>query len=92
MCRVADKEKMLPLIFKHTSTLGVREYVSKRHTLRKEHSVLQTRYGAVRVKTSRGYGAVKSKPEYDDIAAIAKENGLSLQDVIREVSSAPDVK
>jgi uncharacterized protein (TIGR00299 family) protein len=92
MCRVADREKMLPLIFKYTSTLGVREYVSKRYALRKEHSVLQTQYGAVRVKTSRGYGVVKSKPEYDDIAALAKENDLSLSDVIKEVSSTQDVK
>jgi uncharacterized protein (TIGR00299 family) protein len=92
MCRTADKEKMLPLMFKHTSTLGIREYVSKRYTLRKEQSVLQTPHGAVRIKTSGGYGVVKFKPEYDDIAAIARENGMSLREVIEDIDGSRHAK
>jgi uncharacterized protein (TIGR00299 family) protein len=92
MCRAADREKMLPLIFKHTSTLGVREYVSKRYTLRKEQSVLQTPHGAVSVKTSSGYGVVKSKPEYEDIAAIAREKGVSLREVMESIDESRHAK
>lgn len=82
MCNPADKDKMLALIFRHTSTLGIREYVSKRHFLQREHSEIQTKFGAVKVKKSHGYGVEKIKPEYDDIAKIAAANGLSIQEVM----------
>jgi len=81
MCNNATKEKMLSLIFKHTSTLGIREYVCRRHTLQNEQSEVQTEFGPVRLKTSHGYGVTKSKPEYEDIAKIANEKGKSIQEV-----------
>jgi len=85
MCNVSDKEKMLPLIFKHTSTLGIREYVCQRHTLQKEQTEVQTKYGPVRIKTASGFGVEKSKPEYDDIAKIAREQNISLRCVLNEI-------
>jgi uncharacterized protein (TIGR00299 family) protein len=85
MCSVNDKEKMLSLIFKHTTTLGIREYVSRRYTLQKEQTEVQTKYGTVRIKTARGFGVKKFKPEYEDIAKIARERNISLQDVLQEI-------
>ena len=38
----------------------------------------QTPYGAVRVKAASGWGVTREKPEYEDLARIARENGLSL--------------
>ena len=86
MCRVEDKEKMLRLIFRHTTTLGVREYLSRRYTLQKEQTEVQTKYGAVRIKTARGFGVEKSKPEYEDIARIAHEKNIPLQDILKEIN------
>ena len=74
----------IPLIFKHTSTLGIREYRTRRHTLQKEHKEIQTEHGPVRVKTSSGFGVTKTKPEYEDIARIAREQSKTLGDVLRE--------
>jgi len=74
MCKLSDREKMLQLIFKHTTTLGVREYSSNRHTLQRE----QTEFGSVRIKTSQGFGIKKSKFEYEDVAALAKKHGHSI--------------
>ena len=85
LCRVDDRDKMLSLIFKHTSTIGVREYTCKRYTLQREQTEIQTRFGPVRVKTSRGFGIEKSKYEHDDIARIARENDLPVQDVLAGV-------
>jgi len=82
MCHTTDKEKMLALLFKHTTTLGVREYTSRRHTLQKEYAQLETKFGTVSVKISQGFGVKKSKPEYEDIARIARETGCSIQDVL----------
>jgi uncharacterized protein (DUF111 family) len=39
---------------------------------------VKTGYGSIRVKTASGRGIKKSKPEYDDLAKIALENGLTL--------------
>jgi len=84
MCRVPDRDKMRFLIFKHTTTLGIREYASHRYTLQKEHTIVKAQLGDVRVKTSHGYNVQKSKPEYDDIAEIAKKHDMSIQDVMQE--------
>ena len=81
MCRFNDRDKMLSLIFKHTSTLGIREYTSRRYTLQKEQTVVQTKFGAVKVKKSHGFGVNKTKPEYEDIARIARENNMSINDI-----------
>jgi uncharacterized protein (TIGR00299 family) protein len=82
MCRTEAKDKMLSLIFKHTSTLGVREYVCRRHTLQKEQKEIQTKFGPVKIKTSSGFGITKSKPEYEDIAKIAQERDISIREVL----------
>ncbi|MDR0498115.1 MAG: nickel pincer cofactor biosynthesis protein LarC [Holophagales bacterium] len=82
MCENEQKDKMLSLIFKHTTTLGIRENISRRYTLHREQQELQTKYGTVRVKSASGYGITKSKPEYEDIAKIARKNELSLPDVL----------
>jgi uncharacterized protein (DUF111 family) len=88
-CHAAQKDKMLSLIFRHTTTLGVREYTSRRYTLQKENTEIQTEFGPVRIKTSRGFGVVKSKPEYEDIARIARETGMSVQEVLKKVILVP---
>lgn len=85
MCKKEQVETMRMLIFKHTTTLGIREYVSRRYGLRRKIEEAQTPYGSVRVKKSEGYGVVKTKPEYEDVAKIAKENGLSICEVIASI-------
>jgi len=85
MCRSDLKDKMVSLIFKHTTTLGMRENTSRRYTLQREQGEVQTKYGTVRIKTAYGYGVQKSKPEYEDIAAIARKQGISIQDVVKEI-------
>ena len=85
MCRGEIKDKMVSLIFRHTSTLGIRENTSRRRTLQREQTELQTKYGTVRIKTACGFGVKKTKPEYEDIAKIARENNLSIQEVLKGI-------
>ncbi|MCQ2529458.1 MAG: nickel pincer cofactor biosynthesis protein LarC [Saccharofermentans sp.] len=83
MCKEQDKEKMVDLIFKHTTTLGIRENVSNRYTLTRRVETRSTSLGPVRVKVSSGYGVERAKYEYDDLAAIAKKNNISIDDVVK---------
>ena len=80
MCRCNDKEKMVSLLFKHTTTLGIRESISKRYTLTRTMKEHETPYGVVHEKVSEGYGVCRGKLEYEDLAKIAREQGMSLED------------
>ncbi len=83
MCRRHETERFASLIFKHTSTLGIRETVSRRHILARTQHTVQTEYGPVRIKTASGCGVTRAKAEYEDLAKIARENGLSLAEAAR---------
>ena len=83
MCREEDREKMLSLLFAHTTTLGVRERLCNRYTLSRSQRTVETEYGPVRVKESAGWGVVREKPEYEDLARIAREEHMTLDQVKR---------
>ena len=80
MCHEDRRENMIRLVFKHTTTLGIREYVCNRYTLERTERVAQTQYGQVRVKTAEGWGVKREKIEYEDAAKIANEKGLAISD------------
>ncbi len=73
--------EMIWLLFLHTTTLGLRENVCSRYTLERSVDTLESIYGAVRMKRVSGWGTVREKAEYEDIARIAREQGISLQQV-----------
>lgn len=81
MCHEKDRGKMVKLIFKHTSTLGIRENMSRRYTLSRTSKMLQTDLGEIRKKISFGYGITREKYEYEDMARIAREQNISLVEV-----------
>ncbi|MCR4670479.1 MAG: nickel pincer cofactor biosynthesis protein LarC [Saccharofermentans sp.] len=82
MCKEADRDKILKLIFKHTTTLGIREYTSRRYTLDRRIEERDTEYGKVRLKISEGYGVKRQKWEYEDISRAARERGCSVEEII----------
>jgi hypothetical protein len=51
---------------------------------RREETV-DTPYGPIRRKISTGYSVQRSKWEYEDIARIAKEKNLSIQQVLTNI-------
>ncbi|MBQ7500965.1 MAG: nickel pincer cofactor biosynthesis protein LarC [Clostridia bacterium] len=81
LCRGEDKADIVRLIFKHTTTIGIRENVCRRYTLSRLTDTVDTRLGKISVKYSEGYGVRRAKPEFDDISKIADENGSSLEEV-----------
>ena len=80
ICPEQDREKMLALLFRHTSTLGVREALTRRYVLDRRTETADTPCGPVRRKVSSGYGVTRVKYEYDDLARIARERDISLED------------
>ena len=85
MCRERDKQKILETIFKHTTTLGVRENVSNRYFLERSLETVKTEFGDIRIKRAEGYGVKREKYEYEDLAAIARKTGLSIDEITRRI-------
>ena len=69
---------MLGLLFRHTTTLGVREHRWGRTVLAREQRMEKTEAGTVRIKKATGWGISREKPEYEDLAVIAREKDISL--------------
>ncbi len=80
ICAPAEREKMVELLFKYTTTIGVREAETRRYVLARREETLDTSFGPVRRKVSGGYGVSRVKYEYEDLARIAREKGVSLRE------------
>ena len=85
MCRREQREEMLTCLFRYTTTLGVRETEFKRYELERAFRTVETPYGPATVKMAEGYGVKKEKPEFEDIAKIAGEKGISPAEVKRYI-------
>lgn len=81
MCRAKEKDTVMRTMFKHTTTIGIRENSFKRYALKRSESKIETSCGAVAKKVSEGYGIKREKYEYEDIAKIAREKDLSIAEV-----------
>lgn len=80
LCREADREAVIQTIFRHTTTLGIRESRLRRYLLDRRVESLDTPLGPVRQKISSGYGIERKKWEYEDLARMAREKGISLSE------------
>lgn len=85
LCREEDRDKFVRLIFKFTTTLGIRENTCSRYILQRSVQTVDTPYGPVHKKISRGYGVERAKYEYEDLAKIAKERNMRIDQVCDEL-------
>jgi hypothetical protein len=86
LCRDGDAEKITDILFRETTTLGVRKYQVERKLMDRKKVAVQTPYGEVEVKLGLlGNRVLKFKPEYEQCQKIARENGLSLDEVYEMV-------
>ena len=77
LCRREKAKAMAEVIFRHTRTAGIRRQDFVRYVLQRE----STEQDGLRVKSYRGYGVERSKPEYEDLAELARSRDGSLIDM-----------
>jgi hypothetical protein len=87
MCKKEIEDKIVSLIFKHTTTIGIRRNISYRYGLIRKIENVETVFGTVRKKISEGYGVTRTKYEYDDVSKIAQEQNLSIDEVIKIIET-----
>jgi uncharacterized protein (TIGR00299 family) protein len=83
LCNPSDREKMCELIFRETTTLGVRYRDEKREILRREFKTVETEYGPIKIKVSRANDGrvINYSPEFDDCRAAAEMHQVALREV-----------
>jgi len=85
LCAPGDLAKMESLIWRHSTTLGIRRALWQRSKLTRRTETVQTPWGEVRVKLAfLGQECVRCEPEYEDCRAIAEREGLPLREVYRK--------
>jgi len=78
-------ERLVDLVFRETTTIGVRTYEAQRRTLEREVVAVETRLGTVRMKVSRLNGHVRNAaPEFEDCRKIAEARRVPLKSVLAE--------
>lgn len=76
------EEQLVNLIFRETTSLGIRRRVTERYTLERETLSIDSEFGKIGLKRgfSRGETLVLSA-EFEDLKTIAREHNLSLKEV-----------
>lgn len=81
------RQKLSEIIFKETSTLGLRYHLVSRMILKREMKKVKTRFGEVTVKIIEQLdGSRRVVPEYDDLKRIARLKNIPLKLLHDEVA------
>jgi hypothetical protein len=77
-----SKAAVADVLFRETTTIGVRYSERDRECLTREHRTVETPYGPVRIKIARrGAAVANAQPEFDECARLARERGVATKDV-----------
>lgn len=76
------RDRLTSIVFRETTTIGVRYREMVRECLDRETITVETPYGAVTIKVARQRGEVlNASPEFEDCARLAASKGVPLKDV-----------
>jgi uncharacterized protein (DUF111 family) len=84
ICHPDQMDACEAILFRETSTLGIRRSNQQRHILQRDSQQVQTVYGTVRVKIAWDHdpeNILNVQPEYEDCAQLARQHNLPWRDV-----------
>ena len=88
LCRREDMEKLEHLIFRETTTIGIRRYPVQRTVLPRRMATARTPWGNVRVKVCSLGEEQRGYPEYEDVKALSLAADVPFGQVYREAEKA----
>jgi uncharacterized protein (TIGR00299 family) protein len=88
LAELSARERIAAVLFAETSTIGLRYHPVARLKLAREIKEVDTRWGRVRVKVSRGGDVVTLSPEYEDCKRLAREHDVALRTILEEAQAA----
>lgn len=82
LARPEQREALTAIVFRETTTIGVRQHEVMRERLDREIVSVQTPVGPIRFKVARfGGEVVNAAPEFDDCQRVASDRGLPVKQV-----------
>lgn len=89
LCDPSDREAVLELIFRESTTFGIRERLEKRTVLTRSFETVKTPYGDVRMKVGKRRGEIVTvSPEIEDCRKCSAESGAPVKNVYDAALSA----
>jgi len=89
VCRPDDRRPLTDLVFRETTTIGVRYHELDRECLERETLPVTTPWGEVRVKVARrGRDVLNAQPEFDDVARLAAAHDVPIKTVHAQATRA----
>jgi uncharacterized protein (TIGR00299 family) protein len=93
LCDTGAEKNIEEILFKETSSLGIRKYSVEKLILDRKIEQIKTKYGQVKIKSAFYKNRlIKSKPEYEDCIRIAKEKNIPINEVYRMVEKLMNEK
>lgn len=86
VCKPLDIEKMQTILFKHTTTIGMRYRQEKRTVLDRKKATITTQYGDIDIKVAHFNGETYHYPEYESLKKIADEKDIPLKELYQIIN------
>lgn len=81
VCKEPDIQKLQNIIFKETTTIGIRYRYEYRTELEREPITINTKYGTLQAKKVVNNGETYIYPEYESVKELAKKNDIPLKEI-----------
>ena len=89
LCEPGQRGALVDVLFRESTTFGVREHLTQRTVLERRHVEVRTPYGTVRVKVGRWQGEdVTRSPEYEDCVRCAEASKVAVRSVYEAAVAA----
>ncbi len=82
-CRKEDMFKLQNIMFKETTTIGIRYRFESRTELGREMVEIDTKYGKLKAKKVTNDGETYVYPEYESLKEIAKKSNIPLKELYK---------
>lgn len=88
ICRKEDIECLEQIIFRETTTIGIRRVEMERTVLPRQFCEVETEYGQARVKVCQTQDEIRYYPEYESVADISRKHQIPYMEVYRIIVDA----
>lgn len=86
LCAADKRDGIIDILFRETTTIGIRFREMSRVTLARESTEADTEFGRIRIKTTKpDAGISKHSPEYEDCKRAAKKLGIPLREIMQRL-------
>jgi len=85
ICKEEDIEKLEGIIFRETTTIGIRRQKMERSVLKRQVKTVKTSLGEARIKVCFMENGMRAYPEYESVRELCRKNGLSFQETYQKI-------